>query len=375
MASQSLEHQKHEKRLNTHLKEFPDYVREYIQAQKRKNRSPSTLLGYIHDFKKFFIYLQEEGITDKKNIKDIPYTVLEHLRKDEVEFYVDFLHEEQIEVRKGVFKKRSRASINRNISALTSLFTFLTTQTENQEGECYFYRNVMSKIPLLGRSETANRRSAAISSKILHNHSITDFLDYVKFEYLTEIDGKQKERFKKNRERDIAILSLFLGTGLRVSELASLTLDSINYNEFQLDVVRKGGKEDTIEILPESLEDLKDYLSIRNSRYKATDRDFYIFVTNYQGAVKPMSVRTIQNLVERYTKAFNKGQRSLSPHKLRHSFAGEHLKNSGGNIVLLRDQLGHNSIETTSLYTNLDRKEHKKVMKNISDSRIQKENK
>ena len=301
--------------------------------------------------------------------------MLEHLRKDEVEFYVDFLHEEQIEVRKGVFKKRSRASINRNISALTSLFTFLTTQTENQEGECYFYRNVMSKIPLLGRSETANRRSAAISSKILHNHSITDFLDYVKFEYLTEIDGKQKERFKKNRERDIAILSLFLGTGLRVSELASLTLDSINYNEFQLDVVRKGGKEDTIEILPESLEDLKDYLSIRNSRYKATDRDFYIFVTNYQGAVKPMSVRTIQNLVERYTKAFNKGQRSLSPHKLRHSFAGEHLKNSGGNIVLLRDQLGHNSIETTSLYTNLDRKEHKKVMKNISDSRIQKENK
>ncbi|WP_209124409.1 tyrosine recombinase XerS [Alkalihalobacillus sp. BA299] len=374
MASESLEKQKHEKRLNEHLKEFPSYVKEYVQAQKRKKRSPSTLLGYIHEFKKFFLYLQEEGIAEQKDIKDIPYTVLETLRKDQVEFYVDYLREEDIEVRKNVFKKRSDAAVNRNISALTSLFTYLTTQTENKDGECYFYRNVMSKIPLLAESETANRRSASMSSKILHDQSITDFLYFVKHEYENKIDGKQKERFKKNKERDVAILSLFLGTGLRVSEVASLTLDSINYKEYQIDVVRKGGKEDTIEILPDSLEDLKNYLSVRNSKYKATEGDFYIFVTNYQGTVKPMSVRTIQNLVERYTKAFNQGQRSLSPHKLRHSFAGEHLKNSGGNIILLRDQLGHNSIETTSLYTNLDRKEHKKVMKNISESRMFKDN-
>ncbi|MGM0877458.1 MAG: tyrosine recombinase XerS [Bacillota bacterium] len=369
MASQSLEQQKHEKRLEIHLKDFPVYVQEYVQAQKRKKRSPSTLLGYIHEFKKFFLYLQQEGIADCENIKDIPYSILEKLRKDQVEFYIDFFSEEKIEVRKGVKKKRSDAAVNRNISALTSLFNYLTTETENEEGECYFYRNVMSKIKIARNSESASRRSKNMSSKILHDDSITDFLDFVRYEYENVIDRKQKERFKKNKERDIAILSLFLGTGLRVSEVASLTLDSIDFNEYQIDVVRKGGKEDTVEILEESLEDLKFYLCIRNSRYKATDHDFYVFVTNYQRTVKPMSVRTIQNLVERYTKAFNKGQRSISPHKLRHSFAGEHLKNSGGNIVLLRDQLGHNSIETTALYTNLDRKEHKNVMKNMSESR------
>lgn len=369
MASQSLEKQKHEKRLNSHLKEFPAYIKEYVQAQKRKKRSPSTLLGYIHEFKRFFLYLQKEGVANYKNIKDIPYSVLETLRKDQIEFYIDYLREEDIEVRKGVYKKRTDAAVNRNISALTSLLNFLTTETEDDEGECYFYRNVMSKIKITRDSETASRRSKTMSSKILHGRSIIEFLDFVRNEYESKIDGKREERFMKNKERDIAILSLFLGTGLRVSEVASLTLDAIDFNEYQVDVVRKGGKEDTVEILPDSLDDLKSYLSVRNSKYKSTDRDFYVFVTNYQGTVKPISVRTIQNLVERYTKAYNKGQRSLSPHKLRHSFAGEHLKNSGGNIVLLRDQLGHNSIETTSLYTNLDRKEHKKVMKNISESR------
>ncbi|MDC3424258.1 tyrosine recombinase XerS [Aquibacillus sp. 3ASR75-11] len=369
MASQSLEKQKHEKRLNEHLKIFPGYVKEYVQSQKRKNRSPSTLLGYIHEYKRFFLYLKEQGIATQSEIKDIPYTVLEKLPKDDMEFYIDYLREEDIEVRKNVFKKRSVAAVNRNISALTSLFNYLTTQTENEDGECYFYRNVMSKIALIDGKETASRRSAAMSSKILHDDSITEFLNFVRFEYEKNIDGPQKARFKKNKERDVAILSIFLGAGLRVSEIASLSLDSINYNDFQIDVVRKGDKEDTVEILPEALEDLRAYLRIRNQKYKATENDYYIFVTNYQGTVKPMSVRTIQNLVERYTKAFNQGQRALSPHKLRHSFAGEHLKRSGGNIVLLRDQLGHNSIETTSLYTNLDRKEHKKVMQNISKSR------
>jgi len=374
MSSHSLEKQKHEKRLNHHLKEFPEYIKEYVQAQKRKKRSPSTLLGYIHEFKKFFYYLKQEGIADYDDFRDIPYSVLEKLRKDQVEFYIDYLREEDIEVRKNVYKKRTDAAVNRNISALTSLFNFLTTETEDDDGECYFYRNVMTKIKITRDSETASRRSKAMSSKILHDQSITDLLDFVRYEYEKGIDGKQKERFKKNKERDIAILSLFLGTGLRVSEVASLTLDAIDFNEYQIDVVRKGGKEDTVEILPDSLEDLKTYLNVRNHKYKATDQDYYIFVTNYQGSVKPMSVRAIQNLVERYSKAFNKGQRSLSPHKLRHSFAGEHLKNSGGNIILLRDQLGHNSIETTALYTNLDRKEHKKVMKNISDSRKAREN-
>lgn len=373
MASQSLEKQKHEKRLNIQVREFPDYIQEYVQSQKRKKRSPSTLLGYIGEFKRFFSYLQQEDIVNNQNIKDIPYTALETLKKEQVAFYIDYLSEEDIEVRKGVFKKRSEAAVNRNISALTSLFNYLTTQTENDEGECYFYRNVMSKIDLLTKSETASRRSSSMSTKILHDDSIIGFLDFVRSEYETTIKGKQLGRFKNNKERDIAILSLFLGSGLRVSELASLTLDSVDFNDGQIDVVRKGDKNDTIEVLPDALEDLKAYLNVRNTKYKASDSDYYIFVTKYQGKVKAMSVRTIQNLVERYSKAFNQGQRSLSPHKLRHSFAGEHLKNSGGNIVLLRDQLGHNSIETTALYTNLDRKEHKRVMQNISDSRKKKD--
>ncbi|AZV42983.1 tyrosine recombinase XerS [Peribacillus asahii] len=166
---------------------------------------------------------------------------------------------------------------------------------------------------------------------------------------------------------------MMLGSGIRVSEIASLTFKDINLQKEQIDIIRKGNKADTVAVLPSALEDLKDYLGIRDLRYPGSKQTPYVFVSKYAGASRPLSVRAIQNLVNKYTGAFNSQEQfdsgqSLSPHKLRHSFATEWIKN-GGNIILLRDQLGHNSIETTQKYTNLSSEESKKVMKDIEKSR------
>lgn len=92
-----------------------------------------------------------------------------------------------------------------------------------------------------------------------------------------------------------------------------------------------------------------------------------LFVTFYGGSTRPLSRRAIENLVTKYTASFAQGE-GMSPHKLRHSFAADFIRN-GGSIVLLRDQLGHSNIETTSLYTNLSNKDNEQVLTRMAANR------
>ena len=365
----------HEKRLETHLIEMPEYVIEYVRSKKRAKYSASTLLGYVHEYTKFFKWLQHEGISGVDHIRDTPLSVLEQLTKKNAEFYKEYLEEEIISVENDVKKKRSENAVSRNINAIKSLFNYITTESENEEtGECYFYRNVFSKVKIHKRDEdSTNRRAKKISSIILNDQEINEFLKYLKNGYEYSLTSRQKSSFLRDKERDIAIISMMLGSGVRVSEVASITLKDINFQKRQIDIIRKGGKADTVEVLSSSLDDLKDYLRIREVRYPGSKDTSYVFVSKYAGTAKPISVRAIQDFVTKYTLAFNSQEefssgQALSPHKFRHTFASEWIKN-GGNLILLRDQLGHNSIETTEKYTNLSSLESKKVMNDIEKKR------
>ena len=109
-------------------------------------------------------------------------------------------------------------------------------------------------------------------------------------------------------------------------------------------------------------------MDIRESRYTGSKEVPFLFITLYGGTTRPLSRRAIENLVTKYTAAFVQGE-GMSPHKLRHSFAADFIRN-GGNIVLLRDQLGHSNIETTSLYTNLSSKDNEKVLSRMEANRL-----
>lgn len=378
MPIESRERVIHQDRLDKLLPLLPDYVQEYILSKTRARFSPSTLLGYTHDFIKFFTWLQAEGISSVENIKDTPYLLLERLKKENVEYYIEYLYEEDIRTDKQIEKKhpvnkRSESAVNRNINALKSLFNYLTQETEDEDGECYFYRNVFSKVKIHKEQDTANRRARKINATILNEQEIGEFLSFLKDEYEKKLTGRALSDFTRNKERDIAILSMLLGSGVRVSEIASITLEDIDFQKEQIDIIRKGNKEDTVRVLPSALDDLKVYLTVRKGRYSVPEDVVYVFVTKYAGEIRPISVKSIQNLTNKYTKAFNSRSefstgKGLSPHKLRHTFAAEWIQN-GGDIILLRDQLGHNTIETTSMYTNLSDKASEKVMKQIEKSR------
>lgn len=356
-------------RIENQLKGMPFYVVEYIRSKKRAGLSADTLLQYLYRYQHFFQWLLREGLTDAASTDSIPYAVLAELKKQDVELYIEFLQEESITHENHTVKKRGTAVVTLSVHALKSLFNYLTKETENEEGESYFYRNVMSKIVLHTKKETASRRAQKISSVILNEHEINDFLQFIESEYETTLESAlASQRFHRDKERDLAILSLFLGSGLRLGEMARILVKKINFKKQFIDIKRKGSKEDTVRVMDQALEHLKAYLDIRESRYTGSKEVPFLFVTLYGGIARPLSRRAIENLVTKYTAAFAQGE-GMSPHKLRHTFAADFIRN-GGNIVLLRDQLGHSNIETTSLYTNLSNKDNEQVLERMEINRL-----
>ena len=355
-------------RIELQLTTMPFYVVEYVRSKKRAGLSANTLLQYLYRYQHFFKWLLREGLTDAANAASIPYSVLEKLRKQDIELYIEYLQEESIHYEQETTKKRGKDVVNLSVHALKSLFNYLTKETENEDGESYFYRNVMSKIVLHTKKETASRRAQKISSVILNDQEIHEFLHFVEFEYEELLESAiAKQRFKRDKERDLAILSLFLGSGIRLAETAGLLTKKVSLKKKLIDIKRKGAKEDTVNIMDQAIEHLKAYLSIREARYKGVKEVPFLFVTLYGGTARPLSRRAIENLVGKYTAAFAQGE-GISPHKLRHSFAADFIRN-GGNIVLLRDQLGHSNIETTSLYTNLSNRDSEKVLAKMEQRR------
>lgn len=355
-------------RIENQLKDMPFYVVEYIRSKKRAGLSADTLLQYLYRYQHFFQWLLREGLSEATDTPSIPFAVLAELKKQDVELYIEFLKEESITLENDAVKKRGNAVVTLSVNALKSLFNYLTKETENADGESYFYRNVMSKIVLHTKKETASRRAQKISSVILNEHEINDFLQFIEQEYeATLISGLARQRFNRDKERDLAILSLFLGSGIRLGEMARILVKKINLKKQLIDIKRKGAKEDTVRVMDQAIHHLRGYLDIRESGYTGSKEVPFLFVTFYGGSTRPLSRRAIENLVTKYTAAFAQGE-GMSPHKLRHSFAADFIRN-GGSIVLLRDQLGHSNIETTSLYTNLSNKDNEQVLTRMAANR------
>ncbi len=365
----SRQHMIHEKKLEEMVKIMPPYVGEYVD-DKFDIRSSSTLLNYLHDYKIFFDWLIAEGITDSLNIRDIPLSVLEYLRLEDARNFFKYLQRRDIPISKNESKKPEKVSINRKISALRSLFKYLTTQTENEDGEPYFYRNVMLKIEVNKVKETLGARATKISSKIFQNDEDVNFLYFVQNIYETELpeQSRKKAYFKRDKERDVAILSLFLGSGVRVNELANLRMRDLDFQENTINIIRKGGKQDNIPVVPESMADVKKLLEVRKERYNASDEDYdYVFVNKKNNVAVPLSNRAIGALVNKYTKAF-KSNKSMSPHKLRHTYA-TNLMEETGDIHLLMRQLGHSSTTTAALYSNPEQEKAKAAAKQLGKRR------
>ena len=334
------EKERHQIKLDEIRSRFPHYIQDYVNYMEGRECSPSTLLGYLQDFEYFYHWLFSEGFVTC-TLKELPESFLEKLKLDEVNMFLSHLR------LRANFRVASRA---RKISSLKSIFSFLTTKSENAEGECYFYRNVMAKVTIPKSKKTTSKRADKISSQILQGDEDLKLIEFIEHEYMAKIDKKQKEYYIRDRERDLAILALFLASGVRASELTGLNIESLDIENRTISVIRKGDidEEETVLFRSFACLYLSNYLEIRTTRYSPSKQEKALFVTVYKGEATRISVRSVQNIVGKYTEQFGK---RMSPHKLRHTLATK-MANENKPIVEIMLQLGHSSASTTSLYQN-----------------------
>ena len=155
------------------------------------------------------------------------------------------------------------------------------------------------------------------------------------------LTDKQKAFHNRTKLRDLALLTLLLGTGIRVSECVGLDINDIDFKNGGIHIHRKGGKEVTVYFGTEVETALQDYLDERNDIIPEEGSENALFLS----PEKRMNVRSVENLVKKYAKIVTP-LKKITPHKLRSTY-GTNLYRETGDIYLVADVLGHSDVNTT----------------------------
>ena len=167
-------------------------------------------------------------------------------------------------------------------------------------------------------------------------------LDYVE-NCGKELTGQKKVYYEKTKTRDLAILTLLLGTGIRVSECVGLDINDIDFKNNGIKVTRKGGSEMVIYFGEEVRNALENYLE--TTRASATPLPDHVNALFLSAQRKRMGVQAIENMVKKYAKQVTPNKK-ITPHKLRSTY-GTSLYKETGDIYLVADVLGHKDVNTT----------------------------
>ncbi|MBU0599163.1 tyrosine recombinase XerC [bacterium] len=296
------------------MEDFPKYLRDFLRyLEVEKNASSHTWRSYKKDLQTFndFTKHQFKGINLKN--QDYNHSLLRQ--------YLGFLQS----------KDYARRTIVRRLASLRSFFRYLCR-------EDYFKKNPAKYIatPKLQK-------------------------ELPKFLYQEEINKLFKGEFKEDvlGWRDKAILELFYSSGLRVSELVSISITDLDLIDGVVLVVGKGRKERLLPIGSYALAVINEYLEKRNDLLKSSlskEENKALFL-NFKG--ERITSRGVWGIVTKY---LNKvcAQKGISPHTLRHTFA-THMLNAGADLRVVQELLGHVSLSTTQIYTHVTTKRLKSV--------------
>lgn len=331
-------------RLNVIIKDLPYYVEDFFIGIEN-HTSALTRLNYGYDLRIFFDFLTKKVFRDKR-IQDIEPSDLDKLGVSDFEFYLSYLSRYEFN---GKFERCTETGKARKLSTLRAFYKY------------FFDKNVLSantptkvKMPKIHEKEIIRLDS---NDKV---DEIGDMLYVVENGYgLTE---KQKRFHNTTKYRDTAIITLFLGTGIRISELVGLNVEDVDFNTNSFVVTRKGGNRVVLYFNEQVAEALKFYLDIRNSDKTVDKNEFALFLSLQN---KRISTRTVQELVKKYAKIVSP-LKHITPHKLRSTF-GTNLYRQTGDIYLVADCLGHKDVNTTRKhYAALSEDLRKNAAKNLS---------
>ena len=309
-------------KLRAVIETLPSFCKSYFRSISN-TAAVRTRLGYAYDLRIFFEYLHEiNPVLSKIDIKDFPIDVLDQIKRDDLDEYLEYV---TLYDKDGMEFTNGENGKKRKVSALRSMYN-------------YFFK--MDKIETNPASKVNTPKLHDMEIIRLEPNEVAIMLD--KVEEGEGLTKRQKAYHKLTRNRDVALITLLLGTGIRVSECVGLDLSDINFDTNGIRVHRKGGNESIVYFGDEVESALRVYLLERNKIVALSGHEDALFLSIQN---RRITVRAVENLVKKYAKTVTT-LKKITPHKLRSTF-GTNLYNETGDIYLVADVLGHKDVNTT----------------------------
>lgn len=305
------------------LKELPPVCSDFILAIELTTQ-PLTRYAYACDLKLFFHYL----VSECPRFANVPITEftedeLEKITARDLRMYMDYL---SLYIKDDSEYSNNETGKMRKLASLRSFFNFM-------------FKNELISANIAQLIDMPKRHEKPIIR--LEIDEVARMLDMV--ESGEGLNSRQKAYNQNTKVRDLAILTLFLDTGVRVSELVGINLSDIDFGINGFLITRKGGNQVILYFSDEVETVLRDYIKIRREITPITGDEDALFLSLQN---RRISVRAVQNMVKKYATLAAPLKKHLSPHKLRSTF-GTNLYRETGDIYLVADVLGHSDVNTT----------------------------
>lgn len=306
------------------LSTMPPFCKDYFRGIE-PTTTTKTRISYAYDIRIFFQFLLSENPRfSKYNLRDFHVSDLDLIQALDIEEYMEYLKVYQDA--QDDTQTNGERGLKRKMSALRSFYA-------------YFYKKEFIKTnpTLLVDMPKLHERTIVR----LDADEVASLLDYIE-KCGESLTGQKKVYYEKTKERDLAIITLLLGTGIRVSECVGLDVEDIDFKNGGIKVVRKGGSEMIVYFGEEVEKALLNYLEIRKGITPVAGHEHALF---YSTQRKRIGVQAVENLVKKYAKAVT-ASKKITPHKLRSTY-GTSLYQETNDIYLVADVLGHKDVNTT----------------------------
>ena len=319
---------------------LPSFCKDFFLGIK-DTTSTRTRLAYAYDLRIFFEYLHDTNpALSKTPITSYSIDILEKIKPQDIVEYLDYIS--YYEKENEIFTNDERGK-QRKLSSLRSMYKY------------FFKSEMIEKNP-----------AALVDMPKLHQKEIirldpgevATLLDNV--ETGENMTKKQLNYHEKTKVRDLALITLLLGTGIRVSECVGLDVNNVDFRNNRILIRRKGGYEDVVYFGDEVEAALKDYLDERLHIIPESGHENALFLSLQN---KRLSVRSVEMLVKKYAGTVTTIKK-ITPHKLRSTF-GTNLYQETGDIYLVADILGHKDVNTTKKHYAAQNEERKRQAANI----------
>lgn len=310
-------------------RELPQACGDFLRAVA-VTTSTFTRLAYAIDLKTFFQYLQLERVRfAQKPLYSFTDDDLASLTQSDLTAYIDYLtyyYKEDPETDKTRVLVNHELSIKRKLCAIRTFYEYLFRNSR-------IPANITTLVPLPKIHEKPIVRLTLDEMRRMLEQAATG----------EELTKRQQAYHKLTVKRDYALLSLFLGTGVRVSECVGINIADVDLENNAVLVTRKGGNQVVLYFPPEVAEALAEYMLEREKIETLPGHEDALFLSLQK---RRITQRAVQLLVKKYAAVAAPLKTRISPHKLRSTFA-TNLYNRTGDIYLVADVLGHSSVDTT----------------------------